>query len=66
MDLAAHIRLAAIYGELDRKEEAQVQVAEVLRLSPNYSLEVVRQITPYKNPADLERVLTALHKAGLK
>jgi adenylate cyclase len=66
MDLGAHLRLAAIYGELGREEEARVQVAEVLRLSPQYSLEVVRQITPYKDPADLERVLTALRKAGLK
>jgi tetratricopeptide (TPR) repeat protein len=65
-DLGAHVRLAAFYGELGREEEAQVALAETLRLSPNYSLEVVRQITPYKNPADLERVLTALRRAGLK
>jgi adenylate cyclase len=65
-DLGAHARLAVFYGELRREAEARAEVAEVLRLSPNFSLEVVRQITPYKNPADLERVLTALRKAGLQ
>jgi adenylate cyclase len=65
-DLGAHLRLAVFYSEIGRKEEAQVELAESLRLSPNYSLEVVRQITPYRDPADLERVLTALRKAGLK
>ncbi|MGE0822343.1 MAG: adenylate/guanylate cyclase domain-containing protein [Candidatus Binatia bacterium] len=65
-DLGAHLRLAVFYAESGREEEAHAEIEESLRLSPNYSLEVVRQITPYKNPADLERVLTALHKAGLK
>ena len=66
MDLGAHIRLAAIYGELGREEEAQGEVAETLRLSPQYTLEGVRQTTPYKDPADIERVITALRKAGFK
>jgi hypothetical protein len=42
------------------------EAAEILRLNPTYSLEVWRQITPFKDPAVLERVLAALRKAGLK
>ena len=61
-----HFELAINYIELDREEEAQAEVAEVLRLSPNYSLEVARQTWPYKDPADLEHVLAALRKAGLE
>ena len=63
---AAHRSLAACYAELGRLEEARAEMAEVLRLNPNYSLEWVRQNAPYKDPADLERWLAALRKAGLK
>src|SRR5919106_5625299 len=63
--MPAHFNLAVIYSELGQEEAAQAEVAEVLRLMPNYSLEVARQALPFKDPADLERVLTALRKAGL-
>ena len=62
----AHWNLAICYAELGRLEEARAEVAEALRLNPNASLEVMRQNTPYKNPADLERWAAALSKAGLK
>jgi len=42
------------------------EVAEVLRISPQFSLKVYGQRIPFKNPADLERYLTGLRKAGLK
>ncbi len=64
--LPAHIQLAGIYGELEQKEEAREEVAEILRLSPNFSLEVHRQSVPYKDPAVLERYIDSLRKAGLK
>jgi TolB-like protein/Flp pilus assembly protein TadD len=64
--LPAHLGLATIYSELGREEEARAEVAEVLRLNPKYSLEVLRQISPYKDSADLERMVAALRKAGLK
>ena len=64
--LAAHLFLAAIYSELGWEAEARAEVADVLRISPPYSLEVYRQRLPYKDPAVLERQLAALRKAGLK
>jgi adenylate cyclase len=64
--LDSHLILTISYSELGREEEARAEAAEVLRLSPTYSLEVVRQTLPYKNLADMERTLTALRKAGLK
>lgn len=62
----AHLGLAASYGESGQEEEAQAEVAEVRRISPDFSLEGLRQRLPYKDPATLERVLAALRKAGLK
>ncbi len=64
--ITAHVFLAVIYSELGREEEARAEVAEILRISPHYSLEVVRQRIPYKDPALLERQVAALRKAGLK
>ena len=64
--LPAHQSLAGIYGELGREEEARTEAAEVLRISPNFSLERWRQISPYKDPAVFERMLAAGRKAGLK
>lgn len=58
--------LAACYAELGQLEEARAEMAEALRLNPAYSLEAPRQTLPYKDPADLERFLAALRKAGLK
>jgi adenylate cyclase len=62
----ARRQLAACYAELGRLEEARAEMAEVLRLNPNYSLEWVRQNSPYKDPAEIERWAAALSKAGLK
>jgi len=64
--LYAHTNLAGVYGELGRVEEAQAEATEILRLNPTYSLEVARQMLPYKDPAVLERTLAAQRKAGLK
>jgi adenylate cyclase len=63
---AARRTLAACYAEVGQLEEARAEMAEALRLNSNYSLEWVRQNTPYKDPADLERWIAALRKAGLK
>jgi adenylate cyclase len=49
-----------------RPAETRAEAAEVLRINPNWSLEVWKQRIPYKEPATLERVFTALRKAGLK
>jgi adenylate cyclase len=64
--LPAHLYLAAIYSELGREAEARAEGAEVVRLNPPFSIEVLRQRLPYKDPAIVERHIAALRKAGLK
>jgi TolB-like protein/Flp pilus assembly protein TadD len=64
--LPTHVYLAVVFSELGREEEARAAAAEVLRLSPNSSLEGMKQRLPFKDPAQTERVLAALRKAGLK
>lgn len=64
--LLSHLILAGTYSELGREGEAQAEAAEVLRIRPNFSLEVWRQRLPFKDPAVTERLLATLRKAGLK
>jgi len=56
----------SLQEQLGREEEAQTEAAEVLRLNPQFSLEVHRQRVPIKDPTTLERHIAALRKAGLK
>ena len=64
--LPAHVILVASYSESGQEAEAQAEAAEILRISPNFSLEGVRQRLPFKDQAELECFLDGLRKAGLK
>jgi adenylate cyclase len=58
-------RLAATYSALAREKEAHAEIDEVRKLAPRLSLDYLSKTMPYKNPADLERVLNDLRRAGL-
>jgi len=62
-----HLFLAFTYEEAGRGEEAQAAVAEVLKRKPKASIKgyAKSKLFPYKDPADIERVLDSLRKAGL-
>jgi adenylate cyclase len=60
-----HTFLAASYVELGRKDEARAEVAEILKLSPNFRLES-KSRGPWKDQAVPERIGAALRKAGMK
>jgi adenylate cyclase len=64
--LPPHAYLAASYSELGRHEEARAEAAEVMKLSPQTSMEAWRQRLPYRDQAVLERLFDSLRKAGLK
>jgi len=61
----SRVLLAASYGHLGRFAEAREEWDGVFRINPDYSLEHRRKVLPYKNPADFERVVDGLRKAGL-
>ncbi|MFQ5520208.1 MAG: tetratricopeptide repeat protein [Candidatus Methylomirabilia bacterium] len=61
--LPSHAYLAATYSELGHMEEARAEMAEVRRLSPEASLESLRQRLPYKEEAVLERFLSGIREA---
>ncbi len=52
--------------ELGRDDDARADAAEVLRLSPHYSLAIWQQAYPLKDSVLQERWRVDLRKAGLK
>ena len=63
---ASRVLLAASYGQMGLGAEAREAWArKALRVNPTYSLEQRRQVMPYKNPNDFERIVEGLRKAGL-
>ena len=64
-DIFSHILLAATYIEFGRVEDAQASAAEVLRIKPNFTLEWLAKMLPWKNKDDENRLIEDLRKAGL-
>jgi hypothetical protein len=54
------------YSSLDRMDEAHAAASEVLKLSPNFSVDDFAKALPYKNEAVREFMVDALLKAGMK
>jgi adenylate cyclase len=65
-NLFAHLNLTVTYGQLGRDKEASAHAKEILRISPDFSLDRFAEKLPYKNQAEKERRINAWRKAGLK
>lgn len=46
-------------------DQARQAWRELLCVNPGYSIEQRRNVLPYKNPADFERIVEGLGKAAL-
>ncbi len=62
----AHGLLIVDYTELGREEEARAEAAEVIRISPQNSMEVFEKRAPFKDQVFRDRVVSDMRKAGLK
>lgn len=61
-----HIVLAACLAQLGRLDEARAEVAEVLRIDRNYTIDgTQRRVSPFKHTEDAEHLFDGLRKAGL-
>jgi adenylate cyclase len=62
----AHVWLAAAYAQLGQMEEARVEVAEVLRIEPNYTIDgTQKRLYGFKFPKNADHFFDGLRKAGL-
>src|SRR5438874_3047739 len=62
----AHAYRAVVLSEIGRTKEARQAWDEAGRISPGASMSNLRDRLPYKRPADLDRLLTAAHRAGMQ
>ncbi len=62
--LGYHIALAAAYAQSGRLQDARQSAAKVLRLDPFFEIESYG--TAFRNPADRQKIIEGLQKAGLK
>ena len=62
----SHLFLTAAYSTAGREGEARAEAEEILRLNPKFSVDQVARTWVYKRKADIEVLVNALHKAGLK
>lgn len=63
--LSAHIYLAILLSERGQLEESRAEVQAILRISPQYSLEVARERALYTDAVVLNRYIEGLRKVGL-
>jgi adenylate cyclase len=64
--LMAHVALVSTYALMGREKEAHAEAAEVMRIDPKFSLESYARRLPYKDQKNIDDVVSALRKAGLK
>jgi adenylate cyclase len=62
----SRVGCAAALAMAGRLEEARAEAAEVMRIDPNFSLEVWTGRFPWRDKARFNRFVEALRKAGLK
>jgi adenylate cyclase len=65
-NLFAHLGLTATYSQLGRDKEASAHAKEILRISPDFSIDRYAEKLAFKNPAEKEQRINAWRKAGLK
>ena len=62
--LPAHAYRGVLFTELGRMKEAREEFEQASHLGTGVSMVSLRERLPYKRPADLDRLLTAAHRAG--
>ena len=61
----AYVRLAALFAQAGRPDEAKAAARRVVALHPDFSVAAFGAEQPYKDPAVLEELLAGLRAAGL-
>jgi adenylate cyclase len=63
--IGTHLALAALYGGIGRKEKCQTEVKEILRISPGFSLKIIKEMIPIKDQTIVDNLIDILRNAGL-
>jgi adenylate cyclase len=63
-----HIGLGTTYSLMGREKEARAEAEEILRINPNFSLDHFARtaLQSYKDQSEIDKVVNAMRRAGLK
>ena len=61
-----HVGLAATYSMMGREKEARAEAEEVLRINPKFSVDKFAKQFLMKDQSEMDKIVNALRKAGLK
>jgi adenylate cyclase len=65
--IVGHIGLGTTYSLMGREKEARAEAEEVLRINPKFSLDYFAKTSaPFKDQAEIDKIVNAMRKAGLK
>jgi adenylate cyclase len=66
--IVAHVGLGTTYSLMGREKEARAEAEEVLRINPNFSLDHFARtgLKSYKDQSEIDKIVNAMRKAGLK
>jgi adenylate cyclase len=65
-NIRLHLNLVLAYVMLGFEKEAHAQAQEAQSIYPSLSFEYFPKTLPFKDQSEIERIVDALHKAGLK
>jgi TolB-like protein/Tfp pilus assembly protein PilF len=65
-NILPHYGLVATYSLMGREKEARAETEEVLRMNPKFSTDYYAKTFVYKDQSEMDKVVNAMRKAGLK
>jgi TolB-like protein/DNA-binding winged helix-turn-helix (wHTH) protein/Tfp pilus assembly protein PilF len=60
-----HVWLAAAYAQAGATDDAQWEADQILTMNPEFSVERIENVFPFKDPVDRKHFIEGLRKAGL-
>ena len=58
-------RASSTYAQAGKMEEARATTKKLLKRAPTFSLKRPKKVLTYKDPADKQRIISNLRKAGV-
>ena len=65
-NILPHYGLVATYSLMGQEKEARAEAEEVLRMNPKFSTDFYAKTFVYKDQSEMDKVVNAMRKAGLK
>jgi len=65
-NIIGHIGLGATYSLMGREKEARAEAQEILRINPMFTVDHLYKTSAWKDVSEVDKVVNALRKAGLK